>query len=142
VAPAQPPVLAASAPPAPAPPDPGSSASPASDLDAFASSDEGEAGLITAAETTRAEPSATEGPAFDEALEPVRKRMERVKLNPDFVRRLLQAGAVLDAGEVALSWAGMPNKNERAATIEVLDALAAAGFLARDGERYRVLRVV
>ncbi len=66
--------------------------------------------------------------------------MERVKLNADFVRRLLDADAVLDAGEVALSWAGMPNKNERAATIEVLDALATAGFLAREGERYRVLR--
>ena len=63
--------------------------------------------------------------------------MERVKLNADFVRGQLHAGEVLDAGEVALSWAGMPNKNERAATIEVLDALAAAGFLDRDGEKYR-----
>jgi hypothetical protein len=34
----------------------------------------------------------------------------------------------------------MPNKNERAATVEVLDALADAGFLAREGERYRVVR--
>jgi hypothetical protein len=35
----------------------------------------------------------------------------------------------------------MPNKNERAATVEVLDALADAGFLRRDGERYRVVRI-
>ncbi len=67
--------------------------------------------------------------------------MERVKLNADFLRRLVHEGAVLDAGEVALSWAGMPNKNERAATIEVLDALTDAGFLSRDGESYRVLRI-
>ena len=80
--------------------------------------------------------------ALDAALEPVRRRMERVRLSEDFVRGLLHAGDELDAHEVALRWAGMPNKNERAATTEVLDALAAAGFLARDGERYRVLRDV
>jgi hypothetical protein len=66
--------------------------------------------------------------------------MERVKLREEFVRDLLHAGAVLDAHEVALRWAGMPNKNERAATNEVLDALASAGFLQRDGERFRVVR--
>ena len=80
--------------------------------------------------------------ALDAALEPVRRRMERVRLSEDFVRGLLHAGDELDAHEVALRWAGMPNKNERAATTEVLDALAAAGFLARVGERYRVLRDV
>src|SRR5665213_939771 len=58
----------------------------------------------------------------------------------DLVRELLHAGDVLDAHEVALRWAGMPNKNERAATNEVLDALEAAGFLQRDGERFVVLR--
>ncbi len=78
--------------------------------------------------------------AFDAALEPVRRRMERVKLREEFVRELLHAGDVLDAHEVALRWAGMPNKNERAATNEVLDALEAAGFLQRDGERFVVLR--
>jgi short-subunit dehydrogenase len=78
--------------------------------------------------------------AFDEALEPVRRRMERVKLREEFVRELLHAGDVLDAHEVALRWAGMPNKNERAATNEVLDALAGAGFLQRDGERFLVVR--
>jgi short-subunit dehydrogenase len=78
--------------------------------------------------------------AFDEAIEPVRRRMERVKLREEFVRELLHAGDVLDAHEVALRWAGMPNKNERAATNEVLDALAGAGFLQRDGERFLVVR--
>ena len=40
-----------------------------------------------------------------------------------------------------MRWAGMPNKNERAALHEVLDALAQAGFLQADGaERWRVLR--
>ncbi len=58
-----------------------------------------------------------------------------------FVRDLLHPDAVLDAHEVALRWAGMPNKNERAATVEVLDALSDAGFLQRDAGRYRVLRV-
>ncbi len=128
-------------------------ASPAAnDLDAYASSDEGEAALILPnvssesnapsglTETAQAEPSEPKELTFDEALEPVRKRMERVKMNADFLRRQLHDGAVLDAGEIALSWAGMPNKNERAATIEVLDALTEAGFLERDGEKYRVLR--
>ncbi len=67
--------------------------------------------------------------------------MERVSLRVGFVRDLLRAGAVLDPNEVALQWAGMPNKNERAVTIEVLDALAGGGFLGRDGDLYRVLRV-
>jgi short-subunit dehydrogenase len=81
-----------------------------------------------------------EPPAFDAAVEPVRRRMERVKLKESFVRDLLREGESLDPNEVALRWAGMPNKNERAVTIEVLDALVEARFLARDGEHYRVLR--
>jgi len=85
-------------------------------------------------------PSSGEAPTFADAIEPVRRRMERVKLSEGFVRDLLQPEAVLDPAEVALRWAGMPNKNERAATVEVLDALAEAGFLARDGEHYRVVR--
>lgn len=118
-------------PPAPATPPP----APATDeLDAYASSDEGEAALHAAAEPA---PSAE----LDAALEPLRRRMERVRLSAAFVRDLLRADAVLDAHEVALRWAGMPNKNERAATVEVLDALTDAGFLARDAGRYRVLRV-
>jgi hypothetical protein len=79
-------------------------------------------------------------PTFADAIEPVRRRMERVKLSEGFVRDLLQPEAILDPAEVALRWAGMPNKNERAATVEVLDALAEAGFLVRDGEHYRVVR--
>ena len=110
-------------------------------LDTFASSDEAEAALHAAA----AAPSAPSDPAaaadFDAALEPLRRRMERVRLNERFVRDLLRADGVLDAHEVALQWAGMPNKNERAATVEVLDALCDAGFLQRDAGRYRVLRV-
>jgi short-subunit dehydrogenase len=99
-------------------------------VDDVAAADEAEAALHT---------PATE-PTFDEAIEPVRRRMERVKLSERFVRELLQPGAVLDSAEVALRWAGMPNKNERAATNEVVDALVNAGFLAHDGDRYRVLR--
>jgi short-subunit dehydrogenase len=101
---------------------------------------------IVAIAPTEAAPPAPEAPAsgdaptFEEAIEPVRRRMERVKLSEAFVRNLLQPDAVLDPAEVALRWAGMPNKNERAATVEVLDALAEAGFLARDGDHYRVLR--
>ncbi len=94
-----------------------------------------------ASDATAAAPALAEKPeGFDAAIEPVRRRMERVKLREAFVRDLLRDGAVLDVHEVALRWAGMPNKNERAATVEVLDALASAGYLDRDGERYRVLR--
>ncbi|BDE05216.1 hypothetical protein WPS_04920 [Vulcanimicrobium alpinum] len=108
------PALAASAAPVALPPAP----------------DEAEASLHTPAEAG----------SFDAAIEPVRRRMERVRLSEPFVRGLLQPDAFLEPDEVALRWAGMPNKNERAATVEVLDALHAAGFLARDGEAYRVLR--
>jgi hypothetical protein len=66
--------------------------------------------------------------------------MERARLQESFVRGLFREGAVLDPNDVALQWAGMPNKNERAVTIAVLDALAAAGFLGRDGDLFRVLR--
>ena len=85
-------------------------------------------------------PPAEPLPGFDAVLGAVRRRMERVRLDEQFVRGLLRDGAVLDPNEVALQWAGMPNKNERAATIEVLDALTDGGFLQRDGERYRVVR--
>ncbi len=38
-----------------------------------------------------------------------------------------------------MRWAGMPNKNERALTQEVLDALAGAGLIEPAGEgTYRV----
>ncbi len=106
-------------------------------LDKYASSDEAEAALHPAG-ATPSDPAAAAD--FDAALEPLRRRMERVKLSERFVRDVLQTGAVLDPHEIALRWAGMPNKNERAATVEVLDALTDAGFLQRDSGRYRVLR--
>ncbi len=60
-------------------------------------------------------------------------------MSPEFVERLLQGGGTLDAADVALRWAGMPNKNERALTQEVLDALADAGLIEPAGEgSYRV----
>jgi len=72
-----------------------------------------------------------EGPPPDlaTALEPVARRMERVKLTQAFVESLLVPGATLALTEVAMRWAGMPNKNERAAMHEVLTALADAGYL-------------
>jgi hypothetical protein len=80
-------------------------------------------------------------PEFERALEPVARRMERVKLPVAFVRDLLVPGTTLSLNEAAMRWAGMPNKNERAAMREVLDALTAAGYLEALGpERWRVLR--
>jgi short-subunit dehydrogenase len=108
-------------------------------LDKYASSDESEAALHAAAAGPPSDPAAAAD--FDAALEPLRRRMERVRLSESFVRDLLRADAVLDPHEVAMRWAGMPNKNERAATVEVLDALLGAGFLQLDAGRYRVLRV-
>jgi short-subunit dehydrogenase len=78
---------------------------------------------------------------FDVALEPVRRRMERVKLPETFVRSLLVTGSTIDLNDAAMRWAGMPNKNERAALHEVLDTLATAGYLETEAEdRWRVLR--
>jgi short-subunit dehydrogenase len=79
--------------------------------------------------------------SYDAALEPLRNRMQRAKLTPQFVRDLLVADAVLDVGETAMRWAGMPNKHERALTSEVFFALAEWGFLApRADGRYRVIK--
>jgi short-subunit dehydrogenase len=75
--------------------------------------------------------------SFDIALEPLRNRMERLKLSEAFVRTLLIPGTTLEPHEVALRWAGMPNKNERAITEEVLEALADAGILQRADGGYR-----
>jgi short-subunit dehydrogenase len=63
------------------------------------------------------------------ALEPLRRRMERSSLRVEFVRELLVPGARLELGEVAMRWAGMPNKHERGLTLEVLQALERAGYL-------------
>jgi short-subunit dehydrogenase len=85
------------------------------------------------------EPSAT-GKSFDAALEPLQRRMERANMTIDFVRSLMIPDAVVDVGDAAMRWAGMPNKHERALTSEVFFALAEWGFLApRADGRYRVL---
>jgi len=67
--------------------------------------------------------------SFDAALEAVARRMERVKLPAQFLRDALVPGAALELNALAMQWAGMPNKNERAALREALDALAAGGYL-------------
>jgi short-subunit dehydrogenase len=87
--------------------------------------------------------SAEKAPArFEAALEPLRRRMERVKLSEAFVRSLLEPDATIQLHDAAMRWAGMPNKNERAALHEVLDALATAGFIETIGEeRWKVLHV-
>jgi short-subunit dehydrogenase len=78
---------------------------------------------------------------FEAALEPIAYRMRRSNLSATFVSSLLLPGAELEVGDVALSWAGMPNKHERELTHQVLEALADAGFLARlDQDRYSVVR--
>ncbi|HEY5425973.1 MAG TPA: SDR family NAD(P)-dependent oxidoreductase [Candidatus Tumulicola sp.] len=89
-----------------------------------------------------APPAAPEPSPFEAALEPVARRMERVKLPPSFVREALTTpGATIELNEIAMRWAGMPNKNERAAMREVLDALSAAGHLEPIGdETWKVLR--
>lgn len=77
---------------------------------------------------------------FAATLEPLRRRMERVKLPESFVRELLVPATTISLNEAAMRWAGMPNKNERAAMQEVLVALTQAGFLEAQGEeRWRVL---
>jgi short-subunit dehydrogenase len=79
--------------------------------------------------------------SFEAALEPVARRMERVKLPPSFLREALVPGAMLELNELAVRWAGMPNKNERGAMHEALEALATAGYLERvEEEKWRVLR--
>ncbi|HEY1728937.1 MAG TPA: SDR family NAD(P)-dependent oxidoreductase [Candidatus Baltobacteraceae bacterium] len=71
---------------------------------------------------------------LESALEPHARRMERSGLRIQFVRELLVPGAQLEAGEIAMRWAGMPNKHERALTVEVLQALEVAGYLEHSGD--------
>jgi short-subunit dehydrogenase len=79
--------------------------------------------------------------SLDAALEPVARRMERVKLSPTFIRDALQSPGEVELNDLAMRWAGMPNKNERAALREVLDALTTAGYLQSTGdETWKVLR--
>ncbi|HEY9085210.1 MAG TPA: SDR family NAD(P)-dependent oxidoreductase [Candidatus Tyrphobacter sp.] len=77
---------------------------------------------------------------LEEALAPLAHRMERVKLTPAFVRGLLESQQPIELGEAAMRWAGMPNKNERAALREVLDALVDAGYLESAGEETWIVR--
>ncbi|MDQ6931966.1 MAG: SDR family NAD(P)-dependent oxidoreductase [Candidatus Eremiobacteraeota bacterium] len=80
-------------------------------------------------------------PSFEVALEPVRRRMERVKLTPEFIAGVLIPKSTLELGELAMRWAGMPNKNERAALREVLEVLATSGYLEQTGDdRWIVVR--
>lgn len=84
---------------------------------------------------------AAEQSDFERALEPVSRRMERVKLPQTFLAELLRPGEDVHLTDAAMRWAGMPNKNERAALEEALDALAAGGFLEKTGEEsWRVVR--
>ncbi len=86
-------------------------------------------------------PTAISHATFVGALEPHAARMKKLNLRIKFLRELLVPDATLDLGYVAMRWAGMPNKNERGLTAEVLDALVRAGYLDPiDHEKYRVLR--
>ena len=79
--------------------------------------------------------------AFESTLAPLGSRMRRLKLSEAFVRRMLVLDEEFDSGDVALRWAGMPNKNERALTNDVLSALAQAGYLEPSAPNtYRVVR--
>jgi short-subunit dehydrogenase len=80
-------------------------------------------------------------PPFEAALRTHVSRMKKLNLSTTFLRGILQPGSELDLGDVAMRWAGMPNKNERALTNDVLDALAEGGYLEHLApERYRVVR--
>ena len=72
--------------------------------------------------------------SLDAVLEAHARKMERSGMRAAFVRELLVPGARLEAGEVAMRWAGMPNKHERALTLEVLRALEAAGYVEPAGD--------
>ena len=88
-----------------------------------------------------AEAESDDHASFEKALEPVARRMERVKLPPAFLRDALVPGTRLELNALAMRWAGMPNKNERAVLREALDALEASGYLERlEDETWNVVR--
>jgi hypothetical protein len=89
---------------------------------------------------TRPDPGAAPA-SLATALEPHAERMRKLNLSVAFVATLLEPGATLEESAVAMRWAGMPNKNERALTHEVLEALADSAFLTRLASgTYRVER--
>lgn len=90
---------------------------------------------------TPPEPPVAPASAFETALAPLESRMRRLNFGATFVRGLLVPGALLDPDDVALRWAGMPNKNERAITNDVLSALADGGYIERiEPDSFRVVR--
>ena len=96
--------------------------------------------VATLSNATPSPDAGVEADPFRTALAPHAARMEKLKLEASYVRDLLVPGNELELGEVALGWAGMPNKNERSLTNDVLDALAAAGLLEHlSPEHYRVV---
>ncbi len=119
--------------------------SPAESLEALSSPAESLEALSSRAESlealsSRAE-SRDETPSFESALEPVARRMERVKLPQSFLREALIADETLELNALAMRWAGMPNKNERAALREALETLASAGYLQPvEDEKWKVVR--
>ena len=121
--------------PAPAPDVPGALAGETS-APAPVPPDASEAGHAVDETAARPDPLAV-------ALEPHLPRMEKMKLGLPYVRALLTPpGRELHLADVALGWAGMPNKIERELTSEVLQALVKAEFLEPAGdETYRVVVV-
>jgi short-subunit dehydrogenase len=114
-----------------------SASTPAAPLSDESEEDEAYAGEPT--ENHNIEPPMS-GSSFDAALESLQRRMERANFSTDFVKSLMIVDNVIDVGEAAMRWAGMPNKHERSLTSEVFFALAEWGFLApRADGRYRVL---
>ena len=79
-------------------------------------------------------PAAESPSELEMALAPLLPRMRRLKLGIDFVAGLLQPSATLELGNVAMRWAGMPNKNERGLARDVLELLAEKGYLTRQGD--------
>jgi short-subunit dehydrogenase len=97
--------------------------------------------LSSAQAPSKDEGERSEPTSLEKALEPVARRMERVKLPESFVREALVPGSRLELNSLAMRWAGLPNKNERAALREVVDALEAGGYLERvEEETWMVVR--
>ena len=92
------------------------------------------AAAVTAAPIAPAAAAAPADSPVDAALEPLRVRMEKFGMRRAAVDEVLGAHAPVSAGEFAMRWAGMPNKHERALSVEVLTALERAGFLESAGE--------